>query len=124
MRDLRPPLRPPKFLLVGRDPDGIGAISYRTEVAGPGQVHLELMAIANRHRRRRSGFLGDELAQVTLDEAIDRAVQEQLDHVRLTTHVHPDNKASKRLCERMELERTGQADSGYEVWSADLYLLF
>jgi RimJ/RimL family protein N-acetyltransferase len=80
------------------------------------------MAVANRHRRRTDMFVGDELAQATLDAIIDRALLDHRDQVCLTAHVAPQNKASKRLCERLELERTGTADSGYEVWAADLFL--
>jgi RimJ/RimL family protein N-acetyltransferase len=81
------------------------------------------MAIANRHRHRADVFIGDELAQATLDEIIDRALQDNdyVGQVSVTALIHPENKASKRLCERMGLERTGVADSGYENWSAELF---
>jgi ribosomal protein S18 acetylase RimI-like enzyme len=121
VRQLRPPFRPPCFLLVGSDSDGIAAVSCRTEVAGPGQVHLELMAVANRHRHTAGYMLGDELWEATLDEIVDRAVQAEAGHILVTAHVHPSNKASQALCERHGFGRTGQADSGYDVWSAEIY---
>lgn len=120
-RVLRPPVRPPRHLLVGIDDDGqLAALSYRTEVSGPSQVHLELMAVAMRHRR---AGVGDQLVIATLSAIADRAVQEDQMAILVSAHVHPENKASQSLCERHEFARTGTSDSGYEVWSGEVYIV-
>lgn len=125
IRDLRPPYRSPKFLLVGFEPRGIAAAAYYEELDGPGFVNINLVAVAERYRHTPERAVSKQLAE-ELEAALFDRVQEvpDLDRVVVTSVVHPENKASRRFCEEAGLEEDGALDDGHLVYRIEHVLLF
>jgi hypothetical protein len=107
-------------MTVGVDGEDIVAVAYYTEVSDE-RVHIELVAVAQRAHRQG---LAAELATVIRNEIIDRFTQLDREHLVVTACVHPDNAECRAFCESAEFAITDKTGSGYDVWSAEHYLLF
>lgn len=123
-RGLRPPLVAPHFMIVGVDDLGIAAICCYTEDSGPEQVHVELAAVASRHRRTTLKSVARGLAEEVQARIFERAYNAGIEKVLVTANVHRKNTASHDFCQRMDFERQGSWNEDYEVWAAEHYLLF
>lgn len=119
IRTLRPPMKAPRFMTVGVDDDGIVAVAHWTEITDE-LVHIEAVAVAQRAHRQG---LAAELAAVVQADIVDRFTQLDREHLLVTAFVHPQNSECRKFCESAEFAVTGQTGSGYDVWSAEHYLL-
>lgn len=123
LRSLEPFYKPPWFLLVGVQGGEIVAAAYYEELDGPGQVHVNLLAVAKKHRRA-GGTVARELGQELQGRLIDRALQAEVDEILLTAFVHPENAASRRLCEEAGLAVTATTPDGFLVYAIEHFLVF
>lgn len=120
VRALRPPVKPPRFMTVGLDDEGIVAVVYYTELDEE-LVHIELVAVAQRAHRQG---IAAQLAEVVKGEIFDRWHQLGRDHLMVTAYVHPKNAESRAFCESAGAAVTGTSGTGYEVWAAEFFLMF
>ncbi|GAB2762233.1 hypothetical protein GCM10027273_44870 [Nocardioides pakistanensis] len=99
IRSLIPPMPTGDVLLVGRDSEGIAAVSWWYEHDGPGLVKMLAGAVALRCRGRGLR-LGDELMEETLSSIAERAAAADLDHAVVWGLVHRSNAASQAMVDR------------------------
>lgn len=111
---------PPRFMTVGVAGQDIVAVAYYTEVSDE-QVHIELVAVAQQSHRQG---LAADLAKEVRSQIIDWWTQLEREYVMVTAFVHPENVECRAFCESAEFAITAETDSGYDVWSAEHYLIF
>jgi RimJ/RimL family protein N-acetyltransferase len=116
-RDLRPPVKPPHFVTVGVDREGIVAVAEYQDQSDD-QVHIDLVAVAKRAHRQG---IAARLAEVVAADIIDRFTQLGRDCLIVTAYVHPENQESRAFCERAEFEITGRNAAGYDIWGIEYY---
>ena len=119
IRTVQPPLKPPKFVLVGVDDDGIVAVVYYTELS-PEQIHIDLIAVA---QRAQGKGVATKLGEFLQDEILSRFTQFERDRVIVTACVHPENAESRAFCEGSGLAITEVTATGHDVWSVEHYIL-
>lgn len=115
------PCRPPRYLELGTDAEGIGAVAWYEETDGPAEVFLRLMAVHCRLRNRCGGY-ADEMVEHVLDRVTARAVETDTRDVAVTGHVDENNRASQAMCRRAGLRHVGMFDEHYQVWAIRLVL--
>jgi len=71
LNNLRWPIPAGELLLIGRDEQGIGAVSHSFEIGGPADVKILAGAVALRLRRQGKGY-GDEMMEQTIDRLLAR----------------------------------------------------
>ena len=81
-----------------------------------GHVVAKLRWLASELQRERHPLIRNEI--------IDRFTQLDREHLVVTACVHPDNAECRAFCESAEFAITDQTGSGYDIWSAEHYLLF
>jgi hypothetical protein len=96
IHEAHPPYPDGEFLWLGRDSDGLGAVLFYRELDGPGQVEVDVAAVATRFRRRGGGW-ADELMTVLFDAITARAVEHGVDIVEIGTWIHEKNRPSHRM---------------------------
>jgi ribosomal protein S18 acetylase RimI-like enzyme len=116
IRDLRPPMPPGDTLLIGRDLEGIAAVSWWFDQDGPGLVKLLAGAVALRCRRVPGLRLGDELMDETLSRIAERASEAGLDHAMVWGYVHRMNGPSQAMVERHGFFYVSDDDEYQEWW--------
>lgn len=78
LRDLRPPYRGHRFLRLGYDEAGLGAVSYVEEIDGPDVVEMAVGATALRLRHKGGGY-ADAMFSDALDVVTARAHRRRRD---------------------------------------------
>jgi len=121
LRAGRPPVEPPEYMIVGLDEHGLAAVLTYRELDGPAQVELAIGAVALRCRGKGGGY-ADEMLEEGLDRIAERAYNEGIDVIHLSTLVHESNRASHSLCRRLQMRHTGMFSETLQQWTAVLYL--
>lgn len=118
IRDLarRVPARPPVRVFVGEDDDGLAAVVSWREVAGPAEVHLDVIGVASRWRRR-GGRCAREIARAALREIEAAAIEAGAEELYLEGEIYSENDASQRLAMSFDFECLFAYQSGAETWS-------
>ena len=122
IRALQPPLGPDQTLLIGEDESGIAAVTLSAEQdGGPAIVKLQVIAIATRYRGQ-GGRYADEALQVALEAVGARAGSCSLKEFQAIGWVHPNNHASKLMCQRAGFGHLGNTPQGLEEWGITIDL--
>lgn len=88
-----------ELLVIGRDEEGIVAVTLSAEIGGPWEVKILAAAVALRVRRKGLG-VGDHLAEETIDRLMERADLANEDQLGLWGLIHQRNAASQALASR------------------------
>lgn len=122
IRTANPACRPPEYLQLGWDDEGIGAAIFWEELDGPGQVELHVAAVALRYRRRGGG-VADEMMTHTLDALTTRALELGVDLVEASTWIDEQNRASQNMCRRFGFRQVAfKDDEGLQRWSGTILI--
>lgn len=116
LRHLRPPLKPPRHMLVACDDEHVAAVAVWQELDGPGAVEVEFGAVALQYRGSGGG-LAREMLTRTLDVVTSRALEAGVDEVLVGAWIWHENYPSKRLCAGVGFTHTGWGAVGVEQWS-------
>jgi GNAT superfamily N-acetyltransferase len=116
------PIYQDEYLLLGLDDQGIGALSWWSEDAGPSDVMLKAVAVDVRHRGQGHGNCGpvaSELIHETLKRLKRHAVDAGAESIAIQANIDRRNMPSKRLCGAAGFEFHARLDERYEAWSYD-----
>lgn len=92
-------------IFVACDPGGIGAVASWTELAGPGDVHIDVFGIATRHRRRQGedssekGVFARWCMGRALEEMETRAIEAEAPELYIEGEIWHANVPSRRMME-------------------------
>lgn len=118
LRDIRPPLQPPRFMLLAVEDDGsVAAAAVWTELDGPGAVELEFAAVG-RPYRGGGGAVAKEVMSRVFDAITQRAIDVGEPEVLVQGWIWHENLASKRLSRKMGMSQVGWGAAGVEQWEA------
>lgn len=79
---------------------------------------VEVGAVAMSHRSPDPPFLGDEIMEVALAEALSALRECDASQVHLVGSIHVENRASMRMAQRNEWEPMGPpSEEGYVKWA-------
>ena len=129
--DLFVPSKPPHFLLMAEDDQGIAALSSFEQQGD--FAYLDVMAVALRLRGRR---FGRELMRATISRMIERAQEQGVKEVGIECRIDPRNEPSTRLVTWAGFEKQAEPDLDYaadgiaridgevvlDPWTATLYV--
>ncbi|RHW27817.1 hypothetical protein D0Z08_05835 [Nocardioides immobilis] len=99
-------------LLLGRDADGIVAVSWTWEEDGPGLVKFLAAAVA---RRAWGTGVSDALIAETIDRTAARADAAGLDHFLIYGLIHPNNANSQAMVARHQFTYM-RDDDDHQEW--------
>lgn len=100
-------------VVVGRDREGVVAVSWSFEMGGPDEYKILAAAVALRARRQR---LGDALMQQTLQRLIGRADDAHVAELALHGLIHKRNAASQAMAGRNGFIYIGDEDGDHQHW--------
>lgn len=109
--------------LLGLEPDGeVAWACLSRQVDSPALVHIELMAVALRHRRS-----GGEVARHMVEHWV-RAIRSDarpldISEIGVTANIHKDNKPSMRLCAQAGMHHVDWVQGRpYQTWAGVLHV--
>jgi GNAT superfamily N-acetyltransferase len=120
------PIYDDELLLLGLDDQGIGALAWWSEDAGPSDVMLKAAAVDVRYRgqgRGNCGPVASELMQETLKRLKQRAMDVRAETITIQANIDQRNVPSTRLFGTAGFEFHTMLDERYEIWSYDEDLL-
>jgi hypothetical protein len=110
------PLERGEYILLGRDSEGLAAVSWCWEQRGPQTVKILAIAVAQRLRQRHECWVGDEALQRTIDEVMGRADSVGIPVAMIWGEVHSRNGDSLKLFERNRFFQHHHEGEMLEVW--------
>lgn len=121
IRDLSPDLpcvNGPVRAYVAEDNEGIAAVVSWTELDGPGYVHVDILGVAMRHRRKKSDF-AQSIVRTALKEIESAAIEAQVELLYVEGEIYRLNDASQALAASMKFSPQGdEAPTGAQTWGA------
>lgn len=112
----RVPAAAPLRVFVAEDDDGLAAVVSWREVSGPAEIHLDVVGIARRHRRRGGGF-ARALVRAVLSEIEAAAIDAGADELYLEGEIFNLNDASLRLTSDFKFDLLEEHATGAQTWS-------
>lgn len=117
IRAITAPVPPDELLVVGRDGDGIVAVSHSYQVRrDPMEFKVLGVAVALRARGWEPR-VGPELLDETLMRLINRADAANEDFLEVWGLIHTRNAASQFLMEEHDFHYVTEDDAGYQQWA-------
>jgi len=102
-------------MVLGEDAEGIAAAALYTELDGPGNVEVESMAVALRHRGH-GGSVADALFNELLSRIDERAVLRGVASVLVSGRIYGLNVPSQRMALRAKMRHVDTFDNGVQEW--------
>ncbi len=114
VRDLRVP-RGNRRALIGRDSAGLAAVAA-WRILQPGEVHLEVIAVAMRLRYCGPQRVGECLIETALEQIAGEANSLGASQVVLTASVDQRNRASQHALTRVGMALYDELDPPWQLW--------
>jgi hypothetical protein len=103
-------------MLLGLDDQGPGAVAAWRHQGDPGQVLLQLIAVAMRYRGC-GGACSKEAIHATVAAILDQAREAGSTRLLLEALIDRRNEGSKRMCSQAGFTHESDHDDGLELWA-------
>ncbi|MCZ2857827.1 hypothetical protein [Blastococcus sp. VKM Ac-2987] len=119
MRALAPEFSAGRYVRLGYDSEGLGAVSVVQELDGPAEVEWEFGAVALRLRGKGGGY-ADEMCRDVFDQLTARAIEAGISNVKIIGYVYEENHASQKMNRRHGMRHVSNGGPGVQVWQRNL----